>query len=163
MSDLSEENKPWYKHPMVWLIAGLPLASVVAGVWLVIIAFQTQDSVVRDDWYKEGKAINQNLARDEAADRLQQEADIAIDALTGEITVILKKPESEKQLSFLISHPTQAEQDETLTLNKRADGSYYGSLTHALKGRYYIELGTKEWRLLSDKEFPLSTIHLGHD
>jgi hypothetical protein len=119
--------------------------------------------VVRDDWYKEGKAINQNIARDQTATQIGQEADIRIDDLTGEIQVALAKPGKTTQLQLLISHPTQAEQDETLILQQRNDGTYHGALTHALKGRYYIELGSAEWRLLGDKEFPLTSVHLSHE
>lgn len=156
-------SKPWYKHPMVWLIILLPAASVVAGVGLLIVALINQDSVVRDDWYKEGKAINQNLARDETAKKLNQTADITIDTLTGEVVITLRAAASLPALQLFFSHPTQANQDQTVVMQRHIDGTFHGNLTHALKGRYYVELSTPEWRLLGDKEFPLESFRLNHD
>ena len=59
--------RPWYRQFWPWFIMALPLAAVIAGLTTVAIAVTHQDSVVRDDWYTEGKSINQDIARDSRA------------------------------------------------------------------------------------------------
>ena len=39
----ARKRSPW-REPMVWLVIGLPLASVVAGVGLVIVASRSGSS-----------------------------------------------------------------------------------------------------------------------
>ncbi|HET8730535.1 MAG TPA: FixH family protein, partial [Moraxellaceae bacterium] len=60
-------KKPWYRQFWPWFIMALPAAAVVAGLTTVAIAYKNKDSVVRDDWYDEGKSINQDFARDDRA------------------------------------------------------------------------------------------------
>lgn len=42
----SLEDQPWWRHGMVWLVVGGPLAVVVAGLFTVYIAVQGADAVV---------------------------------------------------------------------------------------------------------------------
>ena len=63
----ADVEKPWYRQFWPWFLIALPAISVVAGLSTLTIAVLNQDSLVRDDWYKDGKAINQSLARDDAA------------------------------------------------------------------------------------------------
>lgn len=38
---------PWYREPMVWLVLGLPLASILAGLVMIVVA--TRAGTVRDE------------------------------------------------------------------------------------------------------------------
>ncbi|MGH8492594.1 MAG: FixH family protein [Moraxellaceae bacterium] len=160
-------EKPWYRQFWPWFIMALPASAVVAGIGTVIIAVKYQDALVRDDWYKEGRAINQNMARDEAAQKLGIVAAIRMDALTGEVNVSLQENSAlahlPAQLQMVLSHPTQAEADQHLVLLKRPDGQYHGQLQQALQGRFDIELGDAQWRLLSSRTFPLNEFSLRHE
>jgi hypothetical protein len=49
------------------LLISLPLTSVILGFLMLWLGLQTNNSMVVDDYYKEGKAINQRIARDQAA------------------------------------------------------------------------------------------------
>lgn len=158
--------KPWYRQFWPWFIIALPATSVVAGLSTLGIAIRNQDSLVRDDWYKDGKAINQSLERDNVAKAHAITAELKIDNITGEIGVTLsaaagfKLPQS---LTLNLSHPTLASQDQTLTLLRHADGQYHGVLKQGLRGRYYLELSTPEWRLNSSRDFPLDKLTLLHE
>ncbi|MFH0934336.1 MAG: FixH family protein, partial [Pseudomonadota bacterium] len=59
--------KPWYREPWPWFLMSLPATAVIAGVATVVIAIQSADGMVVGDYYKAGLAINQTLARDNAA------------------------------------------------------------------------------------------------
>lgn len=157
------DSSPAHRQLWFWLIWVIPAIAVVASITVIVLAFSNQDSVVRDDWYKEGKAINQNIARDTAAQRLDQQAAIHLDDVTGEILATLKQASTEDHLTLVLSHPTQIEHDQTLTLKRNEEGRYIGHLSQALEGRFYVELGTPEWRLRSEQEFPLTDFTLSHD
>lgn len=160
-------EKPWYRQFWPWFIMALPASAVVAGISTVIIAVKNQDSLVRDDWYKEGKAINLNMARDNAAGQLGIVADIKIDALTGEVTAGLQHKDTSAslpaQLLLVFTHPTRAEADQSIVMQRHADGRYHGLLQRALQGRFDIELGDTQWRLLASHNFPLPEFTLRHE
>lgn len=157
--------RPWYRQFWPWFIIALPASAVVAGLTTVAIAVHNQDSVVRDDWYKEGKAINQDLARDAQATALGIAATIALDELTGEVSIRLQQAPGSAmpaQLALYFQHPTKAEADQQLVLARHGEG-YRGQLPRGLQGRFHVELGTPEWRLLGTREFPVASFTLTHD
>ena len=53
--------KPWYKQFWPWFVISLPASAVVAGIITVFIAFDNADSLVVDDYYKAGLAINDQV------------------------------------------------------------------------------------------------------
>ena len=53
-----------------WLLISLPASAVVAGFITLWLAATTNNSLVVDDYYKEGKAINLQLARDRVASQM---------------------------------------------------------------------------------------------
>ena len=158
--------RPWYRQFWPWFIMALPLAAVIAGLTTVAIAVTHQDSVVRDDWYTEGKSINQDIARDSRATTLGINADIRSDAVTGEIHVRLQHNAQSftapDTLTLYFSHPTLASADQQVQLKRQGD-DYRGQLARGLKGRYYVELGTPHWRLQGSREFPRDEFSLTHD
>lgn len=158
-------SRPWYRQFWPWFIMALPASAVVAGLTTVAIAVRNQDSVVRDDWYKEGKAINQDLARDARATALGVTASVTVDDLTGDVGIRLQQAPGAAeppQLSLYFQHPTKAEADQQLVLARKG-GSYRGQLPRGLHGRFHVELGTPEWRLLGTREFPAASFTLTHD
>ncbi len=47
-SNASEEGKPWYRYPFVWLVISGPAIVVVAAIYTAIIAHQGADLIVKD-------------------------------------------------------------------------------------------------------------------
>src|SRR5690606_5287677 len=108
---------------------------------MVFIAFKHADTVVIDDYYREGLAINQRLAQDEAARRLGLAAGLHIDTVTGEVLATLDGAiEAPDSLRLLLIHPLDADRDQALTLARIAGGRYRGDLERAPSGRYYLRL-----------------------
>lgn len=62
-----ENIKPWHKEHYVWLIIFFPMLAVIAGIVITILAVQSNDSLVVDDYYKQGLEINRVLERDQSA------------------------------------------------------------------------------------------------
>jgi hypothetical protein len=42
-----EPYKPWYRHPMMWLVIAPPVGSVIAGIITMILILQHPDPDVR--------------------------------------------------------------------------------------------------------------------
>lgn len=158
-------QKPWYRQFWPWFIMALPATAVVAGLTTVGIAVVNQDSVVKDDWYKEGKAINLDFARDKRASELGIVATTRMDEVTGEVRLRLQHKEGmalPPSLTVFFQHPTLADADQKLVLSRQGD-EYRGNLPKGLTGRFHVELGTPEWRLLGSREFPVAEFSLTHE
>lgn len=173
--------KPWYKQFWPWLIIALPASSVIAGLSTLYIAFNTQDTLVRDDWYKEGTTINRRIELDKNALSLGLSATLTVDDINGELLLDLHSTQLNypypSQLSMEFIHPTLAQKDQRLTLMLTQNGRYHGNLERSLLGKYQLLLSNKMpdapevtttqtykdvWRLMQVEFFPLkNTITLG--
>ena len=73
-SDSSEQPLPWYRYGWPWFLISIPLVSVCLGSIMLYLAFSANNSLVVDDYYKEGKAYNLRIERDRLASLLGLEA-----------------------------------------------------------------------------------------
>ncbi|MFA5494132.1 MAG: FixH family protein [Porticoccaceae bacterium] len=157
MSLADTDTKPWYRQFWPWFIIALPASVVVAGLITVFIAFRHADTVVVDDYYREGLAINQRLAQDELAAELGVAAEIDFDTLTGEVLVVLSgEGELPQTLELMLLHPVDAGRDQTLALSRIAADRYRGDLDNVPASRYYLRLapaGEPSWRLNGELDF----------
>lgn len=147
------------REPLVWLVAGIPLLTIVAGLATLWIAFQRADSNVTEDYYKEGLGINRRIERDlqaralHLAGRLTAASEVisAVDgrrlpldlALTGE-------PEAfEPQVSLRMTHPVHQSLDRLVVLQAVGNGRYRGQTdAEGLAGtRWSLALETGSWRV----------------
>ncbi len=152
------EHLPWYKEKWVWLMIGIPATSVVVGLLLVTVAVSGRDTLVKDDYYKEGRMINQELKKDQRAADLHLLADLKIE--DQEILLNLVTNESfasPPMVNLLLIHPTLADSDTELMIVRNGD-HYFGQLPHPVEGRRYIHLQDDQstWRLKGEARFPAS-------
>lgn len=149
-------EKPWYKQPWIWFIIAIPAVAVIFSLQFVYIAVTHQDPVVRDDWYEDGKAINQDLARSDTAVRLGLKADIRLDPETGEVLLKLnsREPVQATTLNLHFVHATIKERDQSLVLHQLLGNEYRGQLARPLDGVFQIELATPEWRIAESRRLP---------
>ncbi len=42
----NEDNKPWYRFPMVWFVIALPMTAVVASIATLVIAAKNAPQVI---------------------------------------------------------------------------------------------------------------------
>jgi hypothetical protein len=145
-SDLSNQALiPWYKQFWPWFIMGLPATVVVACIYTVALAFQNQDSLVNDNYYKVGKAINQSLGQREAAKKLAIIAQVNFDFSTQTVTVTTNSSNVDSgdfalsDLVLTLSHPLDSKQDNIIALSNVAPTVFSGSVP-SLSGRWYLKL-----------------------
>lgn len=140
---------PWYKHFWPWVVFGLPALSVTAGITTVFIAQHNPDSMVVDDYYKRGLAINQDLARDRMAADLSVRATLRI--ADGELRLHLASTQSldESQLILRLVHPTHSDRDRQFVLEHREPAVYAVRMPEVEPALWYVQLQPAHgaWRL----------------
>ncbi len=143
---------PWYRHKLVWMIIAIPAASVIAGIYLIYLATNTDHSLVVDDYYKQGMAINQNLARDRAAQELGISAWLIAEPSNNMIKLTFDKgtlSDFPDNLKLHLQHATHADHDQAVPLVRAPRGQYVGYLKQAVReGVWHITLSTDQWRLV---------------
>lgn len=150
MHAIPNSPAPWYTQRWPWLLMLGPASVVVAGGVAAWLALGHPDAMVVDDYYKQGKAINQDLRRDRAASSLG----LALQArwlpqgrLEGRITSLgqpLAAP-----FSIYLAHPTLPARDLRLLVRPDADGRFSAALP-ALEATHWqvvAEGALRDWRL----------------
>jgi hypothetical protein len=121
-----EDTKAWYQQFWPWFLIALPGTAVVAGFITLGLAINDSDSLVRDNYYKEGLAINRDMARERMAADLGVRLTVAYDPSTGRFTARMNDAPvgNLDHLALTLTHPTLAEQDRKLRLEKSATGFF---------------------------------------
>ncbi|WP_418116411.1 FixH family protein [Variovorax sp. 350MFTsu5.1] len=55
-------DKPWWRHPLLWMVIGGPVAVMIASFVTFWLAWRSPDALVSPDYYREGVEINKALA-----------------------------------------------------------------------------------------------------
>jgi len=158
----SSTIEPWYKQFWPWFLMSFPAIAVIAGTATIILAIQSDDGLVNDDYYKAGLAINQVLDRKKKAHELNLNADIVWDKLTQTITLNLsgKLNPPPQRLTLQLANTTQANSDQSITLFLAPDKkSYTGRIKTVKTGNWILILEPKEknWRINGRVTLPKQT------
>jgi len=147
---------PWYREPWVWLMIAFPMTAVVGGMITIYLAVTTSDGLVVDDYYKRGKAINMDLARDKAAGRYQLKASVDIDLRDNRVQLLLESATGElpEALTFSLLHSTQPGHDQVIILQQAGNGVFHGSVDEMTRGKWYLQLEADDWRLSGILQMP---------
>lgn len=163
---------PWYKHRWPWFLMLGPGTVVVAGCFTAWLAWHGQDGMVVDDYYKEGKAINRQIARDSQAQTWGLEAVLTLDVNNAQgIQIALRANTTSYTppagLRLLLIHPTQPQADLKIALQHAADHSWRGQLPATLdlkqvtaRRTLILEDTENRWRLLGEWLPGMQTIRL---
>lgn len=148
---------PWYRQFWPWFLIALPATSVIAGIATVVIANQSPDGVVVDDYYKQGLAINQDLERDRRAAELELRARVSMQP-TGTLHIAMSGDDIERlaALQVRLLHPTKAGRDQTVLAQRGPDGSFTARLDHPEAAHWHvaIEPPGNAWRLQGRLQWP---------
>jgi len=155
-----EDAEPWHRQFWPWFLIALPASAVVAGLITLYIATVNRDTLVKDDYYKDGLAINQDLARSKRAAELGITAELAYDPSSGDVAVTTAGlPAETRQLTLLLVHPTLAELDLSTPITRAADGTFRARLPLLGPARWRLQLlpDGGDWRLEARLELPDQT------
>lgn len=150
------DTRPWYRHRWPWLLAIAPTAALLGGIVTLWLAITTSDSLVVDDYYREGRAINQQIARDRLAAALGLHAELRF-ASGADPAVVLqlaaeRGTEWPPELTLRIVHATIAARDREFHLEHVGDGRYRAAAAAPEPGgRWLVQLEDpgRTWRLVA--------------
>lgn len=144
VEDASPVHPPWYRQPWVWFVIALPATSVVASLGLVTISVIHQDDLVRDDWYKAGRAINHDIHADQHARELGLSGELTLDPAALTVAIRVQQATGEQawpqRLQLNLIHSTLASEDMTVLLTRDAGGNWSGSLPRLPMGKRQLVL-----------------------
>tara|TARA_R110001592_G_scaffold49482_1_gene154258 strand:- start:11530 stop:12069 length:540 start_codon:yes stop_codon:yes gene_type:complete len=162
----NESTRPWFKQPWLWFVLSVPITSVILSSIMVTVAIIGKDSMVSDNYYKDGMAINQTIEQDKLANTLGLKPLLSIAGT--EIKLLLKsssKIVDQPFLTFKLLHPTVSSKDIIIKLLPSGNSLYLGELPHTIEGRRYLDLYAYDnsWRLREEITAPLIDFQLNRD
>lgn len=171
MSELVAENaKPWYRQFWFWFVFSPQIYIIIMCSITVTIALKGADDVIIDNYYKEGRMINQTLEQDQRARDLGLLADLRFDRTIGDVMVSLTSVSVDTAslpdtILLMMGNPVKEEKDQIIQLKAIAPGQYRGALIAEPEYSWYLTLypisdiaQRKEapWTLSGEIDFRLS-------
>jgi len=158
----SAAPQPWWSQRWPWLLMLGPFIVLLAGLYTGWLAFSQPDSLVVGDYYKRGKAINQDLRRDRVASALGLSAELRYDVARGVLTGSLgsgagvSSRGAPQRVLLHLAHATQPERDIKLVVAPAADGSFEAALPMLERSRWQVllENDKRDWRLEGSWQWP---------
>jgi len=134
------DNGPWYKQRWPWLLMIGPAWVVVGAVIMITLANRTPDALVVDDYYKKGKAINQDLRRDRVAAELGMWMELRYSPASGTLsgTVRSNGQPVAVPLHVRLVHSTQPAKDQLLLVTSGSDGKFFVPLAMLERARWQV-------------------------
>lgn len=161
---MQQDSKPWYKQLWPWVLIAIPVITALKAVHTIVIMQQHSPDLVVDDYYKEGRAINMQLAKYREAALRNLAATILI---AGNKAVVRFAGNSVLQgkvhLDFY--HPTLAARDFALDAHRSGELLYVAELPLSPTGKWQLVVSdaSKEWKLRATLTLPAATeIKLGY-
>ena len=161
-----EASRPWFKQPWLWFVLSIPIASVILSSIMVSVAVVGRDSLVSDNYYKDGMAINQTIEQDQLANALGLKPILNINGTEVKLELMSTSDvPAQAFLTLKLLHPTVSDKDIILKLLPSGNGLYLGNPPHAVEGRRYIDLYAfdNSWRLREEIITPVINFKLNND
>lgn len=150
-------KQPWYKQFWPWFIIAIPTSSVIVGVVMIVLALQDQGGLVREDWYKEGMAINQRLDKQNRAKSAGIQAFFSYSADDNIVSLRVENVDTDKESTLVLDlvHPTLKQRDMSVQLYLTPQKTYFAKLEQIPNGLYYAQLRSDagEWEIDSQLNF----------
>ena len=147
-SPAREDIAPWYRQFWPWFLIVLPGSVVIAAFVTLYIANRHADDLVVDEYYKDGLAINRQLAKQERARAQGYRANLSV---AGErIRVDTEGIDGQANLRLQLSHPLEADRDFTVQLKRSGPARYEATLPASVASHWHWILDAGEnggWRL----------------
>ena len=137
------------RNPMVWLMIGLPLAAVVAGLTTLYIAVASGGSdAIPEEVRRTAQVQTVELGADEAAAKRKLTAVLSLQEDAVEVLPATGDFDRGKPLVLLLQHPIEAAKDVSLTLSPTAAG-WRAEAKVAVDHAWRVRLGDADetWRI----------------
>ncbi|WP_394205983.1 FixH family protein [Shewanella waksmanii] len=142
------QPQPWYKQFWPWFLIVLPLIAVVASFNLLFLSIEHRDSLVSEDYYKDGKRINMDLRAINQAKQLGLQYELLVD----DNNLTLTQHGGEPYLAALtvqFFHPTIKDRDFSNVITADGNNQYHIALDNPLTGSWEVRIEgfDKSWRI----------------
>jgi hypothetical protein len=145
---MTHDERPAWRNPMVWLVWGIPAASIVAGVGLVIVAMRQPNDAITDKVRRTAQIQVEDLGPDEVARRQALRAVLRVD--DGAIEALPAAGEFDRSHALVatLRHPARAAQDRRVELAPTEAG-WRAQADVDLSHDWNVELAAADgrWRL----------------
>ncbi|WP_111641242.1 FixH family protein [Marinimicrobium alkaliphilum] len=134
---------PYYREPGFWLVMAPLIAVFFVVAALLTAAYSGRDHEVIDNYYKQGRLINQTFEQDARAKALGLKADVSFDAEAQRVQVTITRADGESlpgQLLLVMDHPVNENLDQHLVLRRVGAERYEASLDAELVHHWYLTL-----------------------
>lgn len=142
---------PWYAQRWPWLLMLGPALVLVAMAITTWLALDRPDALVVGDYYKKGKAINQDLRRDRVASALRLAVEMRYDPAAQRLEGKFESFGRPMSTPFrvLLAHPTQPGKDLALDARPDVAGRFAVALASLERTHWQVVLegGQRDWRL----------------
>ena len=121
-------DPPWHKQFWPWFVLSLPATAIIASVATIAISIRYSDSLVNDDYYQQGLAINNQLQKQQLARDLGLTFDLVIARERKEMSVDLHNPRGivvPAMLQLTLIHPFDSRFDMSFPLQLDARSQRY--------------------------------------
>ncbi|MEZ5439006.1 MAG: FixH family protein [Lysobacteraceae bacterium] len=126
-----------HREPLLWLVVGLPLAAVIAGISTLVIAIRAGGADALPDPVRRTAQVQQlDLTPDHIAAAEQRHATLRRNG--AELSIELSPETTDPLLLLQLIHPTDAAEDRQLALTRDGD---------AWRGQLPDQLPENDWRL----------------
>ncbi len=107
-----------WRQPIIWLVAGLPAAVVIASIGMIFIAGDGNNDVVRDEVQRTAQIQTSDLGPDTVAQQEKLSAIVRTDAEQGIVEVLPVSGQFDRAvpLHLTLAHPTRSGEDQSLVL-----------------------------------------------
>ena len=142
-------QRPWYRQGWPWFLIALPASAVFGGIATLVLAIQSPNALVVDDYYKEGLAINRQIHRQTAARDMDLNALLRSDGQQLSLDLSATDAVTDTSVTLQFFHVTRAELDREVVLQRQPDGHYSAILPELANGTWNLRLsGTgNRWEL----------------
>ena len=133
-------QRPWYRQAWPWFLIALPASAVFGGIATIILALQSPNALVVDDYYKEGLAINRQIHRQTAARDMELNALLRSDGRQLSLKLSATAPVTNDSVILQFIHVTRAELDREVIMRSQAEGRYHAELPELANGTWNLRL-----------------------
>ncbi|MBT0586322.1 FixH family protein [Alteromonas oceanisediminis] len=151
--------RPWYKQFWPWFLIAIPLSSFIVGFTVLHLAINSSDSLVVDDYYKEGRTINARLDKIEQARQQNMSAGLSFaDDGSVQLRFLSGVPRTGEAIQLGMYHVTLKDRDITVMLTRDATGLYRGYTEQPLQGKWRVTLlpVSESWKIQQVVALPRS-------